>query len=86
MFVIHVKSLSDKEKMVGTAGFFGALFACNSTEPATDGYLQTTTEAVAHYSPLLCQISQEPSKRRLLELRPESDCFFLNLVKRIADW
>jgi hypothetical protein len=51
--------------MVGTAGF----------EPATDGYLQTTTEAVAHYSPLLCQI----------ELRP--DCYFVvlsKLNKRIA--
>ena len=36
--------------MVGTAGF----------EPATDGYLRTTTKAVAHYSPLLCQIELRP--------------------------
>ena len=38
------------ERMVGTAGF----------EPATDGYLQTTTEAVAHYSPLLYQVELRP--------------------------
>ena len=38
--------------MVGTAGF----------EPATNGFLQTTTEAVAHYSPLLCQIELRPGQ------------------------
>jgi hypothetical protein len=68
----QLEILSKKEKMVGTAGFFGTLFARNSAEPATDGYLQTTTEAVAHYSPLLCQISQRSSKRHSFELRPES--------------
>lgn len=68
--------------MVGTAGlppvvevtngFLGAQFACNRAEPATHGFLQTTTEAVAHYSPLLCQIPQSTSKRYPIELRPES--------------
>ncbi len=47
--------------MVGTAGF----------EPATHGSLQTTTEAVARYSPLLCQVELHP------DVRSES-CMVLN--------
>jgi len=61
--------------MVGTAGFSAVVEITKAFEPATDGYLQTTTEAVAYYSPLLCQI----------ELRP--DCYFFvlsKLNKRIA--
>ena len=46
--------------MVGTAGFFGAPFASNGAEPATHGFLQTTTKAVVHYSPLLCQVELRP--------------------------
>lgn len=80
--LISIDEIVKLEIVVGTAGlpslveftcdFFGAQFASNRAEPATDGYLRATTEAVARYSPLLCQISQEQSKQHLLELRPES--------------
>ena len=39
-----------EERLVGTAGF----------EPATDGFLQTTTKAVVDYSPLLYQVELRP--------------------------
>ena len=58
--------------MVGTAGVSAFMEDMKTFEPATDGYLQTTTEVVAHYSPLLCQISQRSSKRFSFELRSES--------------
>ena len=58
------------EVVVGTAGVSAVVVITKAFEPATYGYLQTTTEAVARYSPVLCQISQEPSKRQLIELRP----------------
>ena len=58
--------------MVGTAGVSAFMEDMKTFEPATDGYLQTTTEVVAHYSPLLCQIPQSSSKRYPIELRPES--------------